>query len=242
VFPIATGNALGSPAVNTSISASYWPLTLATNPTHVITPTAITTGSSGAYVYVSAFDATAGGGYVFGFAVNSDGTLAALNGGAPFAAGAHPSSIASAPGGSVVYVTDSTNNKVLAYSATAGILAPVAGSPFPAGNEPSAVVVDATGNHVFVTNSLDSNLTVYSSSGGVLTSLGSYTTGTQPVAIGIDPSMNAYVYTANFLGNSVSGFQVNASTGALLNSQESPYGANANPTAVAAIPHNKPKS
>ncbi len=241
VFPIGTGNALGLPAVNTGISASYWPLTLPTNPTHVITPTAITSGSSG-YVYVSAYDATAGGGYVFSFAVNSDGTLAPVNGGVPFAGGAHPSSIASAPGGSVIYVTDSKNNNVLAYAATAGVLAPVAGSPFPAGNEPSAVVVDATGNHVFVTNSLDSNLTVYTSAGGVLTSLGSYTTGTQPVAIGIDPSLNEYVYTANFLGNSVSGFQVNGSTGALLNSQQSPYGANANPTAVAAIPHNKPKS
>jgi len=54
--------------------------------------------------------------------------------------------------------------------------------------------------------------------------IGTYTTGTQPVAIGIDPSLNEYLYTANFLGNSVTGFQVNASTGALLNSQESPYG------------------
>ncbi len=241
VYPIATSHALGSPAVNTGISASYWPLTLPTKPTDVITPTGITTGSAGAYVYISAFDATAGGGFVFSFAVNSDGTLSALNAGAPFAAGAHPSSIATAPDGSVVYVTDSVSNNVLAFSSTAGILAPIAGSPFPAGNEPSAVVVDASGQHVFVTNALDSNLTVYSSSGGALTSLGSYPTGLQPVAIGIDPSLNEYVYTANFLGNSVSGFQVNASTGALLVSQQSPYGANANPTAVAAIPHNKPK-
>jgi 6-phosphogluconolactonase (cycloisomerase 2 family) len=104
------------------------------------------------------------------------------------------------------------------------------------------VVVNATGRYVFVANSLDSNLSVYSSSGGVLSSLGTYTTGTQPVAIGIDPSLNEYLYTANFLGNSVTGFRVNASTGALLNSQESPYGANANPTAVAAIPHGKPKT
>jgi len=242
VFPIGTGDALGSPAVNTSISASYWPLTLPANPSHVITPTAITTGASGDYLYVAAFDATAGGGYVFSFAVNSDGTLSAANGGVPFAAGTHPSSIASGSGGKVVYVTDSSTNTVLAYTSTDGVIAPVAGSPFPTGNSPSAVIVDVTGNHVFVASSVDSNLTVYSSAGGVLTSLGSYATGTQPVAIGIDPSLNEYVYTANFLGNSVSGFQVNASTGALLNSQHSPYGANANPTAVAAIPHNKPKS
>jgi 6-phosphogluconolactonase (cycloisomerase 2 family) len=240
VFPVGTNDALGPAAANASISASYWPLSLPSSPTDVMTPTAIAAASS--YVYVTAFDATKGGGYVFGFTVNSDGTLTALNGGAPFAAGAQPSAIASAPGGSVIYVADSASNNVLAYSANAGVLTPVGGSPFPTGNAPAAVVVDTTGNHVFVANSLDSNLTVYSSASGVLSSLGTYTTGTQPVAIGIDPSLNEYLYTANFLGNSVTGFQVNASTGALLNSQESPYGANANPTAVAAIPHGKPKT
>ena len=254
VFPILTAaqaqalkppqpvDTLGSAVVNSSISASYWPLTLPSSPTDVLTPTAITTAASGAYVYVTAFDATAGGGYIFGFTVNGDGTLTALNGGVPFKAGSQPTSIASAPGGNVIYVTDSANNDVLAYSANSGILTAVSGSPFPTGNAPAAIVVDGSGNHVFVANSLDSNLTVYSSNGGVLSSLGVYTTGTQPVAIGIDPSLNEYIYTANFLGNSVTGFQVNATTGALLNSQESPYGANANPTAVAAIPHGKPKT
>jgi 6-phosphogluconolactonase len=254
VFPILTAaqaqalkppqpvDTLGSAVVNSSISASYWPLTLPSSPKDVLTPTAITTAASGAYVYVTAFDATAGGGYIFGFTVNADGTLTALNGGVPFTAGAQPTSIASAPGGNVIYLTDSANNDVLVYSANSGILTALSGSPFPAGNAPAAVVVDASGNHVFVANSLDSNLTVYSSNGGVLSSLGVYTTGTQPVAIGIDPSLNEYIYTANFLGNSVTGFQVNATTGTLLNSQESPYGANANPTAVAAIPHGKPKT
>jgi len=242
VFPIATNDALGSAVVNSSISAGYWPLTLPAHPSDVLTPTAITTAASGAYLYVTAYDATAGGGYVFAFAVNSDGTLSALNGGIPFAAGKNPSAVASAPDGSVLYVTDSAGNNVYSYSVNAGNLSPIAGSPFAAGNAPAAVVVDAGGNHVFVANSLDSNLTVYSSNGGVLTPLGNYPTGTQPVAIGIDPSLNEYIYTANFLGNTVSGFQLNAGTGALLNSQYSPYGSNANPTAVAAIAHGKPKT
>jgi 6-phosphogluconolactonase len=239
--PAQPPDTLGSAVANSSISASYWPLTLPSNPTHVLTPTGITTASTGAYLYVTAFDATAGGGYVFGFAINSDGTLSALNSGAPFPAGIHPSGIASAPGGSLLYVTDSTSDQILAFSNNAGILTPVSGSPFTTGNAPAAVVVDATGNYVFVANSLDSNLTVYSSANGVLTSIGTFTTGTQPVAIGIDPSLNQYVYTANFLGNSVSGFQLNATTGNLLNSQFSPSNANANPTAVAAIPHGKAK-
>jgi len=242
VFPIGSNDALGSPVVNSGISASYWPLSLAAHPADVLTPTAITQASSGAYLYVAAFDATAGGGYVFSFGVNSDGTLSPINGGVPFSAGTHPSGIAATANGSIVYVTDSASNTVYAFAATSGVLSTISGSPFPTGNAPSAVAVDATGSHVFVANSLDSNLTVYSSSGGVLTSQGNYVTGTQPVAIGIDPSMNQYVYTANFLGNTVSGFQLNATTGGLLNSQYSPYGSNANPTAVAAIPHGKPKA
>ncbi|MGA8671474.1 MAG: beta-propeller fold lactonase family protein, partial [Terracidiphilus sp.] len=96
VFPILTAaqaqalkppqpvDTLGSAVVNSSISASYWPLTLPSSPKDVLTPTAITTAASGAYVYVTAFDATAGGGYIFGFTVNADGTLTALNGGVPF--------------------------------------------------------------------------------------------------------------------------------------------------------------
>lgn len=250
VYPILSGSqagsqppdTLGSAVGNTSISANYWPLILPAKPADVLTPTGLVAASSGAYLYVTAFDATAGGGYIFGFAVNTDGTLSATNQGVPFAAGTHPSAIASSPDGSVLYVTDSATNQVLAFSASAGALAPVAGSPFGTGNAPAAVVVDATGKYVFVANSLDSNLSVYSSSAGVLSGLGTFTTGTQPVAVGVDPSLNQYVYTANFLGNTVSGFQLNPATGSLLNSQFSPSGTHPNPTAVAAIPHGKPKT
>jgi hypothetical protein len=57
------------------------------------------------------------------------------------------------------------------------------------------------------------------------------------VAIGIDPHLNQYLFAVNYLGSTVSGFQVNSSTGQLVTSQSSPYGTNAEPTAVAAIPH-----
>jgi 6-phosphogluconolactonase len=239
VFPIGAANALGTPVANSSISASYWPLTLPSAPTHVLMPTAVTSAASGAYLYVTAYDTSIAPtvGYVFGFAVNSDGTLSALNSGIPFAAGGQPSAIASGGNGSAIFVTDFANSNVLSYTQNNGVLTPVAGSPFPAGSGPSAVVVDATGKFVYVTNSIDSSLTAYTSSGGVLTPVGQFVTGTQPVAVGIDPSLNEYLYTANFLGNTVTGFQINATNGTLLNSQFSPYPANANPTAVAAIPH-----
>jgi 6-phosphogluconolactonase len=99
-------------------------------------------------------------------------------------------------------------------------------------------VLDAMAKYAVVANTQDSNVTVYSVNSGSLSRLGTYTTGTQPVAIGIDPSLNEYVYTANFLGNNVSGFQLNLTDGSLLNSQYSPSASNPNPTAVAAVTHN----
>jgi len=253
VFPILTAdqakaltpsqpaNTLGPPAVNTGVSGSYWPLTLPGNPTHVLTPTAVTTTASGGSVYVAAYDATAGGGYVFGFSVNSDGTLAALNSGIPFGAGTHPSAILSDVNGQYLYVADAVDDVVRGYQINADLLTPLSSSPFKTGSQPSAIAIDATGRFAYVTNARDSNLTAYTISNGALNSIGTYTTGTQPVAIGIDPGTNQYLYTANFLGSTISGFQLNPNDGTLLNSQYSPYTSNALPTAVAAIPHESTK-
>jgi len=253
VFPILTAdqakaltpsqpaNTLGPPAVNTGVSGSYWPLTLPGNPTHVLTPTAVTTTASGGSVYVAAYDATAGGGYVFGFSVNSDGTLAALNSGIPFGAGTHPSAILSDVNGQYLYVADAVDDVVRGYQINAGLLTPLSSSPFKTGSQPSAIAIDATSRFAYVTNARDSNLTAYTISNGALNSIGTYTTGTQPVAIGIDPGTNQYLYTANFLGSTISGFQLNPNDGTLLNSQYSPYTSNALPTAVAAIPHESTK-
>jgi 6-phosphogluconolactonase len=241
VFPIKSDHSLDKAVSNTSISANYWPLTLPGATNDVIKPTAIALASSGTYVYISAIDTTAGGGYVFGFTANADGTLSALNGGIPFSAGMYPSAVASDPSGAYLYVTDAANSSILGYQINAGLLTSLSGSPFKSGGSPSAIVIDAKGKFAYVANSQDSTVGAYSISNGNLTSVGAYTTGTQPVAIGIDPSLNEYLFTANFLGDNISGFQVNANDGSLLNSQFSPYRSNAQPTAVAAIPHGSAK-
>ena len=180
-------------------------------------------------------------GYIFGFA-SASGVLTPLNGGVPVAAGVHPSSITSDPSGSYLYVTDYANGNILGYSIASGNLTPLSGSPFPAGNQPSSIVIDATGGFAVVANSLDATVTTYTVSSGALNRVGTFATGLQPVAVGIDPSLNQYIYTANFLGNNVSGFELQSGTGSLLNSQNSPFAANANPTAIAAIPHNGSKN
>jgi len=180
-------------------------------------------------------------GYVFGFTIGTGGALSPLNGGVPFAAGVHPSAIASDSTGTYVYVTDSASGNIRGYSVAAGILTQLSGSPFPAGNQPSAIVIDSS--YLYAANSLDGNVEAYSIASGALKYLGgsatpvTYATGTQPVAMGIDPSASHFLFTANFLGDNVSNFELNATDGTLINTQHSPYTTNAQPTAVVAIPH-----
>jgi 6-phosphogluconolactonase len=231
---------LGPAATNTAVNGQYWPLTLPSAPSDVIVPTAVNVLASGAYVYVTAYDSSVSPnvGYVFGFSVGAGGVLTPLNGGVPYPAGVQPSAIASDPSNSYVYVTDFSSGNVLGYSVASGNLTPLPNSPYSSGDQPSAIAVDPTYPYAYVTNSLDATVTLFSMSNGVLSRVASYATGLQPVAIGIDPSTNHFVYTANFLDNTISGFEISIGAGTLLDSQFSPYAANAQPTAVAAIPHN----
>jgi len=244
VFPLSAAStsteiAIGTPAFNTAVNGQYWPLTLTAKPSDVIVPTAVDVLPSGKFVFVAAYDSsvTPFAGYVFAFSVGTGGVLTPVSG-SPFAAGAQPSGIASDASGTYIYVTDQARNQVLGYKSASGVLTPLSGSPYPAGSGPSAVAVDQAYNYAFVANSTDSNITVYSMSSGVLTRLGNYAVGTQPVAIGVDPSTERFIFTANFLGNNVSGFQLQKSDGTLFLSQGTPFPSNNQPTAVAAIPHN----
>jgi 6-phosphogluconolactonase (cycloisomerase 2 family) len=235
--PVANGN------------LDYWPLILPSSPSDVIVPTAIDALKSGDFIYVSAYDSsvTPNVGYIFGFAVGSGGVLTPVNGGVPFLAGTlqsgtRPSGMASDASSTYLYVTDSANSRVLGYTvAASGSLTPLAGSPYQAGGGPSSITVDPTYSYVYVANAQDSSVTEYSMSNGVLTSIGTESTGLQPIAIGIDPSTNRFLFTVNFLGSSIngtiSGFELNTTTGTLLVSKDSPYKSDALPTAVTAIPH-----
>jgi 6-phosphogluconolactonase len=251
------------PAVNTTVDGTYWPLALPGS-SDIIQPTGISVltwtlnSETGTYVYVTAQDTTAKAGYVFGFSVGSGGVLTALNG-SPFAAGVNPSAVATttttSTSGSTstvnvyAYVTDFAKGDVIGFQSVlakdssgnmipTGSLAPLSGSPFRSGNQPTAIVVDPSYPYAYVTNSLDSTVTAFSISSGNLTSIGNYATGLDPVAIGIDPSTEHFLYTVNFLDSTVSGFELSTTAGTLLDSQDSPFTSDAQPTAVAAVPHN----
>jgi 6-phosphogluconolactonase (cycloisomerase 2 family) len=107
------------------------------------------------------------------------------------------------------------------------------------------VTIDQRGKFIYVTNSLDSSVSSYAidlATGTPTTAVsvsGASTNATdpQPVAITIDAALGRFVYTANYLGNSISGFRLDSTSGALTATQATPYETGAKPTAVVSIPH-----
>jgi 6-phosphogluconolactonase len=236
--------------------ASQQTLTLPAYPGDTVIPTAVTVLANNNNVYVAAYDASAynpGGtptssanpGWVFGFSVGSGGALTATAS-SPYKAGVRPSGITGDPVNRFVYVTDFASNDLIGYAIqSGGVLNFLVNGPFKTGNQPTGVVVDPRGIYIYVPDSLDSSITGYTISlptgtpSAIVNSNSSlvYATDTQPVAIAIDPALGRFVYTANHLGNSISGFRLNPDTGVVVATQATPYPTGANPTALVLVPH-----
>ena len=119
--PAQPADTLGTPVVNTSISASYWPLTLPgggrirrfrSHRNHV--------AASGSYVYVAGYDSNTNLGYVFGFTrrlgrhAHRDSRISVSSW------ERIPSAITSDTSGTYLYVTDSTQNLVYGFQINGG--------------------------------------------------------------------------------------------------------------------------
>ena len=221
-----------------------------------IIPTGVAVLANNNNVYVSAYDQSAynpGGvtssganpGWVFGFSVGSGGALTATSG-SPYKAGVKPSGLAADPANRFVYVTDYASNQLIGFTIqSSGSLNFLVNGPFKTGNEPTSIVVDPRGQYIYLANALDSSVTGYTialptgTPSAIVNSNASilYGTDTEPVAITIDPALGRFVYTANHLGNSISGFRLNPDTGVLVTTQATPYPTGASPTAIIAVPH-----
>jgi 6-phosphogluconolactonase (cycloisomerase 2 family) len=228
-----------------------------------ITVLANNSAVTGNAVFVSAYDvsaynpggtttSTANPGWVFGFTIGSGGALTASTSGnpaitvSPWEAGVKPTAIASDPTDRFVYITDFAQDQLIGYTIIDGsVLNFLPNGPFRTGNEPSAVIVDPRGMFIYVTNSLDSTVSPYEitlatgtpSAAVNTTGSGSNSTDTEPVALVMDPALGRFVYTANLLGNSISGFKANPTSGALSATQATPYPTGQKPTAIVSVPH-----
>jgi 6-phosphogluconolactonase (cycloisomerase 2 family) len=224
--------------------------------TDTIVPTGVTVLANSNAVYVTAYDKSAynpGGtttsnanpGWLFGYAVGSSGTMTAVSG-SPYQAGVKPSALATDPVSRFIYVIDFASNELIGYTVLAtDSLQFMLNGPFKTGNEPSSVVIDPRGIFIYLSNSLDETVSAYSislptgtpSADVSVTGTAATVTDTDPVLIIVDPALGRYVYTANYLGNSVSGFKLNPSDGTIAQTQATPYPTGANPTALIAVPH-----
>ncbi|MFZ0394503.1 MAG: beta-propeller fold lactonase family protein [Terracidiphilus sp.] len=224
--------------------------------TDTLIPTGVDVLANNAAVYVTAYDqsaynpggtvtSTANPGWAFGFGVGSGGALTAAAG-SPFLAGVKPSALDSDPTSRFVYVTDYASNELIGYGVISGsTLEYLISGPYKTGAEPSSVTVDPRAKYIYVSNSLASSVSAYAIDlatgipSAVVNVTGSQinTTDTQPVSIAVDPALGRFVYTANYLGDSISGFQLNPATGALQPSEATPYPSQSHPTALLIVPH-----
>lgn len=240
----STGCTLGTPVTNAN-GIGYEPLQLSPNDNTVLTPAATNITANGNYLYVTAYSAS-NQGYLFAFSIGSDGGLTPIPSGQtysfngnttaliPLPVGSQLSGLTSDSGSQYLYATDELNNRVDTFSIASG--APTLVSTAATGNRPSALTT-FNSQFLYVTNSIDSTVTAYSIASGVLTKIGDFATDTQPIAIIVDPRNLGYLYTVNFLGNSLSGFKINQTDGTLVNAQQTPYASSAQPTAITGIPH-----
>ena len=249
-----TEYALSNGAIGSLTSSQ--PLTLTAYPTDTIISTGVTVLANNDAVYVTAYDQSAynpGGttssnanpGWVFGYSVGSSGALTAVSG-SPYQAGVKPSALATDPTSRFIFVTDYASNELIGYTVlSTNVLSFMINGPFKTGNEPTSITIDPRGIYMYITNSLDDTLSSYSISlptGTPSTIVGSgatagNTTDTDPVSVAVEPSLGRYVYTANRLGDSISGFKLNPDTGALSSNLATPYPTGALPMAVIAVPH-----
>ena len=247
-YSLSSG-AIGSAAAQETLAVPGYP-------NDTLISTAVIALPNNSAVYVTAYDQSAynpGGattsnanpGWLFSFAVGSSGALTAAAQ-SPYEAGVKPTALACDPTNRFVYATDFASNELIGYAVqTAGVLNFLVNGPFKTGNEPTSVVVDPRGIFIYVSDSLDSSISGYNISlptgtpSAIVNSNSSsvYATDTQPVAIAVDPALGRYVYTANHIGNSVSGFRLNPSTGVLTQTQATPYPTGSSPTALVVVPH-----
>ncbi len=181
---------------------------------------------------------------VLAFSLNATSGALTPTSPASFAAGVAPYSVVSGPTAKYVYVTDSAANQLITYNITStGTLTPMIDSPYITGAFPKAVTIDPRGLYLYLTDYNTSTVSPYAlnvttgapSTIPLTSSNNTDSVGTYPTAICIEPALGQYLFTANYLDNSVSALQLNANTGVLTAVENTPFNTGAQPTAVVAV-------
>ncbi len=222
-------------------------------------PTNLTVTPNGSYVYVTNTNAVVvttsppvtgtvptlpascpASGTVSAFTVSGSSVTEVA--GSPFAtgAGSEPTGIVADPGNGSVYVTDAALNQLYTFSIQSGGAISLAGSTG-TGNMPmgGTVVTPASGKKfLYVTNYTDGSLSIYSLASGLPSLVTTGNAGASgPLCILVDPHVSRFLYSADYVGGSIGGAELDPATGTLITNKSSPYPTSGQPTCVAAISH-----
>ena len=207
---------------------------------------------SGEFGYVTAL-----GSPITAFTINTTTGVPSPISGSPFNIPAG-NSMAIAPSGEFMYVTAAVDQlEVVSVDTATGALTAITGGD--TGGNPSSVTVDPSGTLVYVTNQGPAGGDPYVNDVWILT-LGSNgipmtreiaSTQQGPTSLALAGGTSSVTYTPKFAyvanddGDNVSGYKINASTGALSSAPGSPFktgappSSNTNPAAVAVDPAGK---
>ena len=112
--------------------------------------------------------------------------------------------------------------------------------PFAAGLFPINLTIDPRGRLLYVANYNANTVQGYAidtatgTPSGAVGAFGS-TVGTGPTCLAIDPALGVYLYTSNFLDNTISGMKLTPGTGGLVGIQNSPFPAAGTPTCLTVV-------
>ena len=239
-------------AVSANVTNPTTPPSTNPNPTPVNDPKC-TDSTCSSYVYaigqdpntaitsnLLAFKRSIGTGAVTPIGATTIGTGTASSTG--YNSGILASSIVAAPLGNFLYVTDRSGNQIIAYTIGSGVPAAITSGPFATQSQPSSLTIDPRGSFLYVANyNADTvqSFAIATSTGALSATAGtsgaSVQTGTGPTCVTIENALGIYLYTSNFLDNTVTGLQLNSSTGGLVQVRNTPFPASAGPSCAAAI-------
>jgi len=94
------------------------------------------------------------------------------------------------------------------------------------------------GKFLYITNYSDGTISLYSLGSGGPTFVATSTSGSSgPLCTIIDPNVQRFLFTADYVGGTIGGSEVDPSNGTLITNKLSPYHTAGQPTCVAAVPH-----
>jgi 6-phosphogluconolactonase len=231
VFPINANGTLGA------TSSLCTPLANGSLPYYPVgkDPVAVNVLAANNYVYVVNENDPS----LYAYQVGSTGALTQIGN---YTVGVAPNAVASDPTSSFLYVTDGASNQIIGYVIQSNGTLVAMQRPFAAGVLPVSIVVDPRGEYVLVANYNANTVTAYAidrTTGNIASNASTPTVSvdTGPTCVLIEQALGRYVYTTNFLGNSVSGIYMNPNSGALNVVQNTPFVATGQPTCSASVTH-----